>query len=167
LKAIVHERILSKISFHDADVLSYAFALKAKKLLGLLILIPKLFYNGLVHHKNGEFMRVASIALLAVSVLLLRTNIMTYDHPHFAFIMDHHKYIRMAAGSPFDFYIAPFCWRVVNPLIARLLPFDLQWNFLIISFISVWMTGVAIYYLAKKLNFSKELSLIGMFMFFH
>ena len=113
-----------------------------------------------------EFLLVACIALLITTILLLRTDIITYKHPNFLCHWDLHKYIYMATQNPFDFHIAPFCWRVVNPLLAKMLPFDFQWNFLIITFISIWMTGVAIYYLVKKFNFSKEFAFTGMFMYF-
>lgn len=113
-----------------------------------------------------EFLFVVSVSLFITTVLLLRTDIITYGHPNFLLHWDHHKYIYMASQNPFDFHIAPFCWRIINPLFAKLLPFDLQWNFLIITFLSIWITGVAIYYLVKIFNFSKEFAFLGMFMFF-
>ena len=51
----------------------------------------------------------------------------------------------------------PFCWRIMIPLLVKILPFDIQMNFLILVFAGVWLTGVAIYYMAKAFNFSKAL----------
>jgi len=113
-----------------------------------------------------EFLAVAGIGLLLATVLLMRTNGLIYDHPSFIKPWDHHKYIHMASSNPLDFHIAPFCWRIAKPLLASLLPFDLQWNFLMINFISIWMTGVTVYYLVKKANFPRVYALTGMLMFF-
>ena len=53
---------------------------------------------------------------------------------------------------------APFCWRIMTPLLAKTLPFDIQTNFLVLAFAGVWLTGVAIiYYMAKAFSFSKAL----------
>jgi len=113
-----------------------------------------------------EFLLIAVISLLLVSVLFFRTDIMTYQHPDFVKSWDHHEYIRMAKGDFLEFKVAPYCWRVLNPLIAKVLPFELQLNFLIISFISICMSGVVIYYLVKMFNFSKLFALMGMFMYY-
>ncbi len=121
-----------------------------------------------ISRKEGwqEFLIIVGTALFLTLVILLITDLMTYDDPFFPRMWDHHKYIYMAEGNPFDFHIAPFCWRVGLPLLAKALPFELQCNFLIIAFISVWMTGVVVYYLGKRFNFDKVYAYVGMLMFF-
>jgi hypothetical protein len=113
-----------------------------------------------------EFLLVAGTTLLLLCILLLRTEMMTYKHPDFAKPWDHHEYIKMAQGNPFESHSAPYCWRILNPLMAKILPFDLQWNFLIISFISIWLTGIGVYYLSKIFTYSKVFGYVGVFMFF-
>ncbi len=114
----------------------------------------------------GEALLIAAAALLLVGLLLLRTDVMTEDHPTFKKRWDHHTYIQMAVNRPFDFYWAPYCWRIAVPLLAKALPFELQSNFLILSVLGVWVTGVATYYLARALGFTRALALVGMLLFF-
>ncbi len=45
----------------------------------------------------------------------------------------------------------------MTPLLAKISPFDIQTNFLMLAFAGVWLTGVAIYYMAKAFSFSKAL----------
>jgi hypothetical protein len=113
-----------------------------------------------------EFALVFVSALAVFTALALRTTYLTYSNPDFRQPWDHHKYIRMAQGNPFDFHIAPYCWRVVTPLLAKVLPFSLEWNFFFISFLSILMTGVVVYYMARALEFSRELAFVGMLLFF-
>ena len=54
----------------------------------------------------------------------------------------------------------------MTPLLAKILPFDIQTNFLVLAFAGVWLTGVAVYYMAKAFGFSKALTAIGMLFFF-
>jgi hypothetical protein len=113
-----------------------------------------------------QFLFVAGVALVITAALALQTDSLTPNHPDFSNPWDHHKYIWMASHNPFDFHIAPFCWRVVTPALARAVPLDTQRSFFLISFMSVWMTGVAVFYLARKFAFSKWTALSGMLMFF-
>jgi len=113
-----------------------------------------------------EFILISIISLLFLAVLLSQTDIMTYEHPDFKNNWDHQKYIQMAEDDPFSYRYAPYCWRIAIPLIAGIMPFDLQWNFLLFSLIGIWGTGVTIYYVARKLDFSRSFAFIGMFMFF-
>jgi len=72
----------------------------------------------------------------------------------------------MAKENPLDFHIAPFCWRIFVPIIAKYLPFNLQLNFFLISFFGVWMTGVIIFYMVRAYISSIEYALIAMLMFY-
>lgn len=115
--------------------------------------------------RQKELLLVLSVAFVGLALLWLRTDKMIYTHPDFANPWDHHKYIFMASHNPFDFHIAPFCWRVLNPLFAKALPFDLQTNFAILTFVTLWITAPIFYLMLQRMGFSNELSFLG-FLFF-
>jgi len=117
-------------------------------------------------NRRREFLLIAGVALVIVAALRLRTDTLTYDHPQFLNPWDHHKYIWMATNSPFDFHVAPFCWRVGTPLLANALPFDIEKNFMILSYLALWMTGVFVFYLARRFGLSKWTAFTGMVAFF-
>lgn len=76
---------------------------------------------------------------------------------------DHHEYIAMAAGNAAN---APFAYRVLTPLLARLLPFGLPANFMLITALATWATGVAVYALARAFGFTPAMALIGCALFY-
>ncbi len=115
---------------------------------------------------RSEFLIVCAIGFLITTIITLRTEMMTEEHPDFPIPADHKIYIRMATEKPFTCRYAPFCWRVANPLIARLLPLDLQMSFLAIAFTSIALTGLLVYYIAKKSGLHEGHALTGMFIFF-
>ena len=78
---------------------------------------------------------------------------------------DHHKYIYMAQHNPLDFHIAPFCWRLLNPLFASLLPFNVDTNFLVLVLIEILLTAVMVYFMLKAAGFGQMVSLTGMFLY--
>lgn len=112
-----------------------------------------------------EFSLVVCVTISLTFVLLLTTEVMTYEHPAFARPYDHHLYIQMAT-VPFRFHSAPFCWRILVPLLAGIMPFGLEYNFLILSFIGIAATGVTVYYLVKATGSSKMFAFIGLLLFF-
>ena len=91
---------------------------------------------------------------------------MTPDHPDFAMPWDHHKYAWMAREDPLGFHIAPFCWRLLVPCLARLLAFDLPTSFLLIAFAGISMTGVIVYALARELFQASSFGTIALLMYF-
>lgn len=107
---------------------------------------------------------IAAFALTAA--LCVHAQFLTFGHPYFRFPGDHHKYIYMAQGHVFTFHVAPFCWRVAEPLLASLLPFGLQTNFLAIAFVSIWLTGVTMFHLSKLYTGSVQLATLGLLLFF-
>ncbi len=98
--------------------------------------------------------------LLAASltgVVLCRTHLLTDAHPAFALSIDHHKYLYMAQ-EPLTFHVAPFCWRILVPLLARALPFPLATNFLLISVVAVCLMGSGMVRLARNLGHTDTLA---------
>ena len=65
--------------------------------------------------------------------------------------------LRLSCNVPPAQPEAPYCWRIMTPLLAKTLPFDIQTSFLVLAFAGVWLTGVAVYYMAKAFGFSKAL----------
>ncbi len=109
---------------------------------------------------------LGTLSALIALLVLARTNIMTAEHPDFPKAWDHHKYIRMAEGNPFDFHIAPFCRRVLEPAIVRLLPFPAACSFLAIAVACSIVTPVLLFFILRRLGFSPIFSFIG-FLAFH
>lgn len=117
---------------------------------------------------------VANLAIALTIIVLLATDILTRESRNFGRAGDHNAYIAMAKGNPLDAtelkgtkcYMVPYCWRIATPVMAKILPFDLQSNFLLIAIVSTALTGVTTYYLAKAFGFSPIFAFIGMLMFF-
>ena len=112
-----------------------------------------------------EAILVSIVAFIGLAALLANADRWTYSDPHFAMILDHHKYIYMARNNPFDFHIAPFCWRVLNPLLAKTLPFEIATAFAVVTFAALWLTAVVLYFMSRRMGFSSILALIGLLFF--
>lgn len=106
------------------------------------------------------------LSFLLTSALLFGARFVVPGHPNYPKPWDHHKYIWMATNDPLDFHIAPFCWRILVPTLAKVLPFDLEWSFFLIAFVGVWMTGVVVYSLGLRWFPSPLFGLVAMLMFF-
>jgi hypothetical protein len=112
-----------------------------------------------------ELSIISAISLVLTLIIFSRTELFIESHPDFIKSWDHHKYIFMAQ-HPMQFHIAPFCWRIVQPLLASILPFSLQTNFILISIVSVSLSGIFTYSALKCYGLSPMISLIGMLMFY-
>jgi len=77
---------------------------------------------------------------------------------------DHYFYIQMATdyASGEEERPAPFEYRLLNPFLAKLLPFDLQINFTILNLAALSLTGVVLYLTLKRFGFSKTLAMTGL-----
>jgi hypothetical protein len=104
------------------------------------------------------------LSFLLTSALLFGARFVVPGHPNYPKPWDHHKYIWMATDDPLDFHVAPFCWRVLVPALAKALPFDLEWSFFLIAFAGVWMTGVVVYCLALRWLSSPSYGLVALLM---
>jgi hypothetical protein len=116
----------------------------------------------LQQEKLKELLLVAGAALVIASVCLLTADPLFYGYPNWKEGYDYMVYLLMAESGiscnvPPAQPEAPFCWRIMTPLLAKTLPFDIQTNFLMLAFAGVWLTGVAIYNMAKAFSFSKAL----------
>lgn len=113
---------------------------------------------------NSELI-VLFVSILLSLLIYLKTDIMNYNHPHFGYPWDHHKYLWMAVNN-LDFHIAPFCWRIFVPFLASILPFEISINFKLISLISVMLTGFFVFKIGQKLFNDNILSLSMMIGYF-
>ena len=121
--------------------------------------------------KTLEFLAVAAASLALLVLVCLRTTRMVPGHPLFYDAWDHHKYIAMATLPHLtDFHIAPFCWRVGTPLLVRTLtaalPMTPMRAFFAITFLCLWATAVATFYLARAFRFSRPLCWSAVLWFF-
>jgi hypothetical protein len=105
-------------------------------------------------------------ALLTATVFLTTTRIMPGTEQYELGVMDHHRYVMMAEGNPFDFHLAPFSWRVLVPLIVKLQPFGTDMGFLLVTLVSMWLCGIMVYYMIKAAGFDRVYGLFGMLLFF-
>lgn len=113
-----------------------------------------------------EFAAVALGAFGLTALLALRTNLLSPGNPAFAEPgWDHHAYIAMAEGNPFDFHLAPFGWRFLVPALAALLPFSTSTSFFLIAFASVVGATVAMYYLGRHAGGDRLYGILGALLF--
>jgi len=110
---------------------------------------------------------VTLAAVFLTALLAIRSDLITTTHPLFAEpSWDHNAYIAMAEDSPFGLNLAPFGWRFLVPLVARLLPFSTQTSFLVITFSAVAATGVVIYYIGRHVGGKVAYGVVGTLLFF-
>ena len=96
--------------------------------------------------KLTELLLVAGAALVITSVRLLRDSTMFYADPNNGVGYDHNVYLLMAergisCNVPPAQPEAPYCWRIMTPLLAKTLPFDIQTNFLVLAFAGYGQPG--------------------------
>ncbi len=61
--------------------------------------------------------------------------------------------------------IAPFCYRILTPLVVRLFPFeDMTLNWGLYSFIFIYLTGIVLYFIFR-IYFNKYISMVGLILF--
>jgi hypothetical protein len=109
-----------------------------------------------------EILAVVSICAAMLGIAYLRTYSATRSDAVFGEPWDHHKYIYMAQHKPLDFHIAPFSWRFLNPLLASLLPFDVDTDFLVLTLIELALVGVMVYLMLKAAGFGQITALTGL-----
>ncbi len=110
---------------------------------------------------------VFSLFLIYLIILRLIIPIFNENCEFFNESADWFYYINMAEDITSIFrgeIRSPFCYRPLMPFIAALLPLDLQTNFAIVSFISIYLTGIMVYF-TLKIDFNKLMSLVGLILF--
>ncbi len=106
---------------------------------------------------------VTTLTLLLLLVVAAAVRPMTAAHPDFARQWDHHNYIAMAtAPDSAAARVAPYSYRVLTPALARALPFGVQDNFRLITFVALWLTMIAMYYLFRAYGLSDPSAAFGL-----
>src|SRR5512139_991620 len=79
---------------------------------------------------------------------------------------DRHLYRLMAEEGPFEFRLAPYCWRILVPALAGWSPFGLQASFMGITLAALWGTGAALWAMARRRGHSATAASVGVLLFF-
>ena len=104
----------------------------------------------------AEYLLALLGSAIAVALLVLRTDLKTVGTAAFADPgWDRHLYIEMARRGLFDFRLAPYCWRILEPALAAALPFGLQASFMTVTFAALIGLGAAVYGLVRVAGFSR------------
>jgi hypothetical protein len=102
-----------------------------------------------------KLLGTAALPLIIIGFFYLTTPI-TQEYSGFGF--DGRLYAAMSDPDNFPYqwsHHAPWCWRVLTPLLASFLPFTLTTNFLLIGIVSIFINLVLIQSIAESLGFSK------------
>jgi hypothetical protein len=62
-------------------------------------------------------------------------------------------------------FFAPWCWRVLTPFLASLLPFDLLGNFKVLAFVTNWLSLLLLYGLLRRLDRPPKVALLGVMLY--
>jgi hypothetical protein len=109
---------------------------------------------------------VAASSLVLTALLWVRTQRLLPPDPRFALPADHHIYLFMAQHPLGDFHVAPWCWRILVPLTARMLPFSTTLGFELAAFVSLWAAGFATFFICRRLGFRSEVAVLGVVSFY-
>src|SRR5260370_12114456 len=111
-------------------------------------------------------MTVDFLSAVLTGLVFSFTRPLDANAPEFSLPWNHHKYIYMAEGHVFDFHIAPFCWRLLAPLLVYLLPLPTPLGFVLVYFISMVGTATLVYYIAKQMAWCGPYPLLALLLFF-
>lgn len=114
---------------------------------------------------KGSVTVIAIVCALFVFVLARSVEPMTSAHPAFRAGGDHFHYFAMAE-EPGETHRAPFCYRLLTPTLARLMPFGLADSFYFLTVIFLIGTGVLVYYIAMETVRERGLALAGIALFY-
>ncbi|MBN1801564.1 MAG: hypothetical protein JW891_08675 [Candidatus Lokiarchaeota archaeon] len=127
------------------------------------------YYN--IARKLSLFLRKYRVEVVAFSIFfiyLYALRVLTPFIPAYEnSFLDWDMYLMMSRDITSIFkrqIVAPFCYRPLIPLLAGILPFDLQTSYALIVFLSAYFTGILLY-ATLRLRFSKSMSLMGLLFF--
>ncbi len=79
---------------------------------------------------------------------------------------DRHYYLEAARAGPWNFHVAPYCWRVLVPLLAWLAPLPLQLTFGAVAFAGATAAGAAFFALLRARGHGPALATAGVLLLF-
>jgi hypothetical protein len=104
----------------------------------------------------AELAAVAFASAVAVALIAWRVDLKTVGTAAFADPgWDRHLYREMARRDLLDFKLAPYCWRILVPLLAKLQPWSEQAGFLTVTGFALVATGPATYLLVRSAGGSR------------
>ncbi len=104
-----------------------------------------------------EYWLIVAASAVAVPLLAWRTDLYTTGTATFADPgWDRHAYRELARRGLLDFKLAPYCWRVLVPWLAKLQPWPLQAGFLTVALAALVATGPAVYGLVRATGASRS-----------
>jgi hypothetical protein len=107
-----------------------------------------------------EYALILAVSSLCVLAIALCVDLKTVGTPAFADPgWDRHLYREMARRGLFDFHIAPYCWRLLVPALAKLQPWSHQAGFATVTFASLAATGPAVYWLVRGVDASRGVAI--------
>jgi hypothetical protein len=109
---------------------------------------------------------IALASFVMTLVTMARTALIAPGTSLFSNPWDHHKYMEMARNGPWAFHLAPFCWRILAPLMAMVMPLDIVTNFKIITVCGLALSGVTVFYITLETGFPKPAAILAMLLFF-
>jgi Gpi18-like mannosyltransferase len=112
--------------------------------------------DGLGRRNWAELATVTVFSAVAVALIVWRVDLKTVGTAAFADPgWDRHLYREMARRDLFDFKLAPYCWRILVPLLAKLQPWSEQAGFLTVTGFALVATGPATYLLVRSAGGSR------------
>lgn len=109
---------------------------------------------------RAQLVTVAAVAVGYVVALAARTDPLVPGHADWLRPWDHQKYQAMAE-HPFELRVAPFSWRVLEPLVVHLSPLGTAVSFWLLAVAAVSATIVAVHVLLVHLGFRPLLAWAG------
>ncbi|MCK5850743.1 MAG: hypothetical protein KAH23_07495 [Kiritimatiellae bacterium] len=117
--------------------------------------------------KNSPLTYLACIVLAVALVILVFATTPIIEHNH-GFDTDGSIYGTMAGSelfSPNAAHLSPWCYRVLTPYTAALLPWSTLNNFRAIALVSNIISLIILFLLLQKLNFTPGIALFGVLLY--
>ncbi len=101
---------------------------------------------------------------LLLAILTLFSHLMLPDHPFYYTKYMHLGYIS-ASENIFGFNEAPYSWRLLQPLIINILPFQYTVSFFLLAFSSLYFTSIILFKIFNKIYADINLAFTGAVLF--
>lgn len=98
--------------------------------------------------------------------IALCSDLMTPAHPMYYGRWMHFDYLRSVESLPGVNPTAPFCWRLLEPVIVYLLPFSIQTGYFIVTYLSILISALLVYLITRNLFTEKYYPWISVLTFF-
>jgi hypothetical protein len=114
----------------------------------------------------GVLVALVAACALTGALWTAGTYKLTTDSAGFRGVGDDHVYLYMTAHPLGSLHIAPWCWRILVPLLARWLPVSPQAGYTAIALTTVTLNAVILYLILRKWGFAEGFALLGLLLYF-